>query len=88
VRDERGLPLKPSAQSVVLSGWPAEMRIFTSKSAAEAAAPRFQQYLNSSERKAAPKRAVPSAAVSATPLQQPTEQLCPASKRQCSGAVT
>ena len=89
VSSKTGLPLKSSAQSAVLSGWPAEMRIFSSKSAVEAAAPCFQQYLslNSSERKAAPKRAAPSPVVGATPQQQRTEQLCPASERQCSGTV-
>ena len=84
----RGLPLKSTSDSSVLATWPAEMRTFSSESAALAAAPRFQQYLNSSERKAAPKRAAPSPAVGATPQQQHTEQLCPASKRQCAGAVT
>ena len=80
--------LMTTTNSPVLSSWPAEMRTFSSESAALAAAPRFQQYLNSSERKAAPKRAAPSPAVGATPQQQHTEQLCPASKRQCAGAVT
>ena len=80
--------LKSTSDSAVLSSWPADMRSFSSESAAAAAAPLFQQYLNSSERKAAPKRAAPSPAVGATPQQQHTEQLCPASKRQCSGAVT
>ena len=79
--------LMTTTNSPVLSSWPAEMRISTSKSAAEAAAPRFQQYLNSSERKTAPKRAAPSPDVGATPQQHRTEQLCPASKRQCPGTV-
>ena len=88
VRDTRGVPLKSTSDSGVLAAWPAEVRTFSSESAALAAAPRFQQYLNSSERKAASKRAAPSPAVGATPQQQHTKQLCPASKRQCAGAVT
>ena len=55
VRDTRGVPLKSTSDSGVLAAWPAEVRTFSSESAALAAAPRFQQYLNSSERKAAPK---------------------------------
>ena len=70
--------LLSTSGSAVLAGWPAEMRSFSSDSAAAAAAPRFQQYLNSSDRKPAPKRAAPD---SCTPLRPPPDATCVSSKR-------
>ena len=65
VSTKKGLPLKSTSDSPILNSWPAEMRTFRDGPAARAAASRFQDYLNSSERKATPKRA---AEVAATPL--------------------